>query len=159
LCAVEATFTIRAGALAMMRSDNNSVSTKGPRWLIPKVASTPSSVSRRSESTSPALLTSTSMRGQRARMASAPRRTEDRLPRSKTTRSTDPLPERAVMSATAASPLVLSLAVMTVSAPARARATAVSSPIPELPPVMTTVLPAMSGTSTVHTSAVVPVGF
>ena len=54
--------------------------------------------------------------------------------------------ERARISATAASPRPPSRAVISVLAPARARATAVSRPIPEFPPVMITVLPVMSST-------------
>ena len=51
------------------------------------------------------------------------------------------------MSATAASPRARSRAVMRTVAFARASATAVSSPMPEFPPVMTTVFPVMSATS------------
>ena len=41
------TLTMRAGALARMRSSRRFVSRKCPRWLIPKWASKPSPVSRR----------------------------------------------------------------------------------------------------------------
>ena len=60
------------------------------------------------------------------------------------------------MSATADSPRARSRAVITVVAPALARATAVSRPMPEFPPVMTTVLPVMSATSIDSILRVVP---
>src|SRR5580704_9030578 len=118
LCAVDATFTIRDGA-----------------------------DSRRSLSTTPALLINTSTRGACSRISSAPRRTDDRSARSKTTSWTWAWPpSRWTMPATAARPLSAFRAVTMTRAPIPANASAVSSPMPELPPVTTTVLPSMDAT-------------
>ena len=57
--AVEATLTTRAGAEPTSRSLRSRVSRNGPRWLMAKVASNPSLVSVRADSTRPALFTST----------------------------------------------------------------------------------------------------
>ena len=99
---------------------------------------------RRSDSTSPALLTRTWMRGVPVeQLGCAPPAPRLRSARSNTTRSTwsERLARR--MSETARPPRSSLRAVITVWAPARARATAVALPTPELPPVITTVLPSI----------------
>jgi len=101
----------------------------------------PWGVSVRAPSRSPALFTGTSMQGWRADSAAAPARTKSRSERSKTASSTRRLPVRATTRPTASSPRTRSRAVSTVIAPIAAKAAAVASPMPELAPVTTTVVP------------------
>src|ERR1039458_2456318 len=143
----EATFTTRAGAGAMSRSSRSRVSKNGPRWLMPKVASNPSAVSVRSVRTRPALFTRTCIWSYRSSRTAAPFRTDARSARSNTTRPTGAEPLERRMSASASLPRDSLRAVITVRAPAPARAVAVALPTPELPPVITTVLPSMGATT------------
>ncbi len=111
------------GADARIRSSSRFVRRKGPRWFVANVASKPSTVSTRSVSTSPALLTSTSSFGACSRSSVAPRRTDDRSARSNTASCTRASPpSRCAMAATAARPLSALRAVTITRAPIAASA-------------------------------------
>src|SRR5258705_7381337 len=112
-------------------------------WFTGNVVSSPSSVSTRSFMMSPALLTSTSTRGNVAVSRAASARTARCEPKSATKRATSPR-LHCWISARARSPLSRVRQTIATWAPARARATAVSLPIPEVVPVTTQVLPFMS---------------
>jgi hypothetical protein len=92
----------------------------------------------------PALLIKRSIRGNRAAMSSAPRRTESRSKRSSTASSMSAFGTRCRMPSAAALPLASSRTTDTIFAPRSARTRAVSTPRPAEPPVRTTVLPERS---------------
>src|SRR5271156_776962 len=112
-------------------------------WQTPIVYSRPCAVSWRSVHVPPALLSSTSRRSQRLRISSAALRTEARSARSSETVWTSSFQVRRMTSCAAASAFAWLRQASTVVAPWAATPTAVSSPTPELAPVMTTTLPCM----------------
>src|SRR4051794_29342605 len=142
-CPTDDRFTIRAGALALMRSSSRSVKRNGPRWLTPKVCSNPCAVSSRSVQMPPALLTRTSSRSQRSKISAAARRTDAKSDRSSAMTCTSSFPVRSLISACASPALTRFRQASTVVAPMSARPTAVSLPMPVLEPVITTTLPVM----------------
>ena len=92
----------------------------------------------------PALLTRTSIRSHRLRRSSAHCRTEARSAKSRSETWTSSEPVVARTSAAATSAIFGLRQASTMVAPMPARATAVSLPMPEFAPVMTTTLPCMS---------------
>src|SRR6185312_14057103 len=72
-CASEVTVTTRAGADPVSFGTSRLVSRNGARWLTAKTCSNPSTVTRRSPSTRPALLMRTSMRSSEARRPASAR--------------------------------------------------------------------------------------
>src|SRR5664280_2698399 len=141
--APEDTVTIRAGALALSRSSSRSVSRNGARWLTAKVCSSPSAVTCRVAQNPPTLLTRTSRRGYASRTSRPSRRTSAWDDMSAAIESTAGLPEAAAMSAAAACARTWSRPLMPTRAPSAARPRAVALPIPPVPPVTSTVLPAI----------------
>src|SRR5664280_2633273 len=141
--APEDTVTIRAGALALSRSSSRSVSRNGARWLTAKVCSSPSAVTCRVAQNPPTLLTRTSRRGYASRTSRPSRRTSAWDDMSAAIESTAGLPEAAAMSAAAACARTWSRPTMPTRAPSAARPRAVALPIPPVPPVTSTVLPAI----------------
>src|ERR1700733_5605920 len=125
--------TTRAPPAARSAGSSPTASRKWPRWLVANCSSCPSGL-RRSSGTAitPALLT---------RMCSGPARsrinwsTEPRSSRSSRATETAGFPVAARMSAAVRSAAARSRAATTVSAPAEARARAVSTPMPLAAPV------------------------
>src|SRR4029450_8192659 len=109
-------------------------------WFTANVVSSPSSVSTRLSRMSPALLTSPSIRGSAALSRAARTRIARCEARSATNRAPSPALRRRI-SASARSPLSCVRHTIATRAPARASATAVSLPMPEVVPVTTQILP------------------
>src|SRR6266508_315343 len=141
-CALEETVTTRTGALCCSRSRSRLVSRNGARWLRAKVRSSPSAVTCRVSQYPPTLLTSTSIRERLWSTSSASRRTSDWEDRSATSTSTCP-PPAARISRAAPSARPRSRPVIARCAPIVARPRAVALPMPPVPPVTSTVLPAI----------------
>src|SRR5215203_972191 len=139
--ASEETVITRLGALSLSRSSNKLVSRNGARWFMARVVSMPSAVSVRLLCTSPALLTSTSSLSCRPRNSSASLLTSPCSDRSASISSTDSLWLCSLISSRAASPRSGLRPTITTFAPIAANATAEALPMPEVPPVMSTVLP------------------
>src|SRR2546425_1263205 len=142
-CAFDATLTTRAGALAVSFGSSRRVSRKEAMWFTANVVSSPSSVRARSPMISPALLTSTSTRGSAVASSAASMRTARCDARSATKSATSELWLRCLISVTARSPVSCVRHTTATVAPARASASAVSLPIPELAPVTMQVFPLM----------------
>ena len=139
--ASEETVITRLGALSLSRSSNRLVSRNGARWFTARVVSMPSAVSVRLLWTSPALLASTSNLSCRSRNSSASLLTSPCTERSASISSTESLWLCALMSWRAASPRSGLRPTITTFAPIAASATADALPMPEVPPVTSTVLP------------------
>src|SRR5450755_206625 len=139
---LEETVTTRAGALCLSRPRSRLVSRNGARWLRAKVRSSPSAVTCLVFQYPPALLTSTSIRGRRWSASAASARTPGWQDRSATNTSTCP-PPAARISPAALSPRPRSRPVIARCAPIAARPSAVALPMPPVPPVTSTVRPAI----------------
>src|SRR5712691_182033 len=144
---MEATLTMRAGALATSRSSRSWVSRKYPRWFTAKVASMPSSVSVRFLNTVPALFTSTSRRSYRRKTSSARRRTSACRKKSQSSDDTSAPGALARTSSRQRAVFAASRPTRTTFAPCSARLRAASRPMPLVAPVTRTRLPRMSQVS------------
>ena len=141
-CALELTDTTRASPAAVRAACRPRASPKWPRWLVANWSSQPSGVWPGSgRAMTPALLT---------RMCSGPCQaaanavTEARSARSNAATRTPPLPVVEEISAATRSPAAVSRTARVTSAPAPARARAVSTPMPDAPPVTTVRRPVRS---------------
>src|SRR5258708_7079987 len=141
-CPRELSDTIRASPVAASASRRPNDSAKWPRWLVANCSSQPSSVSSRSGSAiTPALLMSTSSGSLQPPTKAA---MDARSARSTRPTSTVPAPVVAMMAAAVRSPASVSRTASVTAAPAPTSALAVSTPIPEEPPVTIARLPARS---------------
>ena len=139
----------RDGAAASSRSRSPWVSRKYDMWLVANVSSSPSAVTRRVPNIAPALLISTSMRGSAAAISADTRRVSAMSERSaRCARCATPGP-RSRRRPSVASARTPSRAISTIRAPMAASASAATSPMPEVPPVITTTLSRMARLFTV----------
>ncbi len=128
----DVTLTIRDGALLRSRPSSSFVNRNGAATLVANVSSSPSAVTVRCAGSTPALLTSTSSRGSRARNSAANRRTSPRSLRSHRTTSTSLLPVRSTTCARASSPRSAPRASSRTLAPRPASPVAAARPRPEV---------------------------
>ena len=143
----EDTKSTRAGALAIRRSRRRRVSRCGPSTFVANVSSTPSSVSRRSLGSTPALCTSTCTGSSLASRRSAQARTERRNEMSTSSQRTSVLPVSSTIWRRAVSPRPASRTSSRSEAPSRAIPRLAASPSPPLAPVTRHTRPSSRGGS------------
>ena len=119
------------------------MSRNAARWLTARVCSSPSAVTCLVAQNPPTLFTSTSSRGYAVKTAAARLRTSAWEDMSAAKASTAGLPAWWAIWAAAAWVRALSRPVMPTRAPSAARPAAVALPIPPVPPVTSTVWPAI----------------
>src|SRR5215208_336652 len=134
---------MRDGAHRWSIGQSRLVSRTGARWITASVPSIPSAVSVRLAYIAPALFTSASSRSWLASNSLAKRWISACEERSATISSTASLLLLALISAAAATPLLLSRPITTTLAPKFASPSAVALPIPPVPPVTSTIFPSI----------------
>src|SRR5882762_2055802 len=158
-CARLLMVTTREPGTGSICSSSSPVRAKCPRWLVPSCSSNPSTVVCFGGNITPALLTSRSILGCRARSSAAAARTDSKQVRSRGWTVTSAPGAAPAMRAAAALPLSVSRTASTTDAPRAARTRAVSNPRPVFAPVTTASRPRWPGTSSlVHFAFMIPPG-